>query len=62
MNTLKMSILTKGVSDPILFPSKSQWHFTEIEKIPKIHMKQQKIQNNCKNLGKEEQSWRNYTS
>ena len=38
-----ISILTKGISDPMLFPSKSQWHFTEILKYPKIHTEQQKI-------------------
>ena len=43
MNFSKISILTKGISDPMLFPSKSQWHFTEILKYPKIHMEQQKI-------------------
>jgi len=44
MNISETSILTKGISDSMLFPSKSQWHFTEIYfKNPKIHMEQQKI-------------------
>lgn len=44
MNISETSILSKGIPDPMLFPSKSQQRFTEIYfKNPKIHMEQQKI-------------------